>query len=44
MEKDYRQEIFNIFGTDDIEELKEIAKSMDIWQNNKIYNNFQKKH
>ena len=32
MDRDYRQEIINIFGTDDIEELKKIARSIDIYK------------
>ena len=32
MDKDYRQEIINIFGTDDIEELKQIAKSIETYK------------
>lgn len=36
MDKDYRQEIFDIFGTDDIEELKKIAKSIDSYKEKSI--------
>jgi hypothetical protein len=43
MDKDYRQEIINIFGTDDIEELKQIAKSIETYKEKALIKTGRKK-